>query len=337
MNTEIEKVDIAWSGIFRFFFVLILFYFIFLTKDILVWTLLALIISILFNPAIEVLEKKKIPRVLSGFIVYVSFILIMSFLFYLLIPPIITEIQVFSANTYKYLESLPTILTDLGLNLNNIASFALTIKDDLVGISSNIFGFTISLFGSIFAGITIFALALFLSIEKEEILKMIKSVVPKKWEENTLAGWQKNQEKVSGWFMSRILASAGVSILTFLLCVFLNIKFAVSISILSGFLNIIPLFGPIVAGIIIALVALFDSWTKVLFVIIASIIIQQIESYIFMPFFTKKMVGIPTFLVLLSILFGGKLFGIIGVIISIPLVGILYETMKSYFLSKKEL
>ncbi len=336
MNTEIEKVDITWSAIFKFFFVLVLFYFIFLTKDILVWAFLGLVISILFNPLIEILEKRKMPRALAGFTVYFSFLIIVSLLFYLLIPPILAEIQSFSVNMYKYLEGVPTILTNMGFDLKNIGSFILTIKDDLVGISSNVFGFAISLFGSVFAGITIFALALFLSIEKDDILRVIKSMVPKKLEEDVLAGWERSQEKVSAWFMSRVACSFGVAILTFLMCVFLNIKFAISLSLLAGALNIIPLVGPLVTVFIIAVVALFDSWSKVLLVVVVSVIIQQIENNIFTPFFTKKMVGIPTFLVLLSILFGGKLLGIAGAVLAIPLVGILYETTKSYFLSKRE-
>jgi len=335
MTTETEKVDITWLAIFKFFFVLILFYFIFLTKDILVWAFLGLVISILFNPLIEILEKKKMPRALAGFTVYFSFLVVVSLLFYLLIPPIIAEIQSFSVNMYKYLESLPNILTNMGFDLKNIGSFILTIKDDLVGISSNVFGFIVSLFGSVFAGITIFTLALFLSIEKEDIFKTIKSIVPRKLEEDILTGWQRSQEKVSAWFMSRVVCSIGVAILTFLMCVFLNIKFAISLSLLAGILNIIPLVGPVATALIIAIVALFDSWNKFLLVIIVSIIIQQVEGNIFTPFFTKKMVGIPTFLVLLSILFGGKLLGIAGAILAIPLAGILYETTKSYFLSKK--
>jgi len=337
MSTEIEKVDIAWSAIFKFFSVLVLCYFIYLTKDILIWTFLALIISILFNPLIDILEKKRIPRALSGFIVYFSFIFVIFASIYLLVPSIVQEIQSFSNNVYKYLESVPVILTNLGFDLKNIASFILTIKDDLINISSNVLGFASLLFGGIIAGVTIIALALFLSIEREDILKVLKLIAPKRWEEEVIAIWDRSQEKVSAWFISRLMCSIGVSILTFLTCVFLNIKFAVSLSLLSGFLNIIPFVGPLVAGIAIAIVALFDSWNKVVLAIIASVIIQQIENNIFTPFFTKKMVGIPTFLVLLSILFGGKLMGIIGAVLAIPLVGIFYETTKSYFLSRKDL
>jgi len=53
-----QEIDITWSTILKFFFILILLYFIFLLKDILIWTALALVLSILFNPLIDLLERK---------------------------------------------------------------------------------------------------------------------------------------------------------------------------------------------------------------------------------------------------------------------------------------
>jgi len=335
MKQEIDKIDVTWSAIFKFFFVLILFYFIFLTRDILVWTLLALMISILFNPLIDLMEKKRIPRAVAGFVIYFGSLLIIFTLVYFLAPPIIVEIQNFYSNFYKYLESLPQALAAIGFEFKNIASFALTLKDTLLQVSSNVFGLVSSLFGSIFAGATIFSLALFFSIERSDILKVLKTASPKSWEEDVLKIWERSQEKVSNWFGSRILCSLGVAFLTFLACYFLKIKFAVSLSLLAGALNIVPFLGPIIAGIILAVVALFDSWTKVLWIILLSVIIQQIDNNIFTPLFTRKMIGVPTFLILLSILVGGKLLGIVGAILAIPLVGIFYETIKLYFLSRK--
>ncbi|MDD3170401.1 MAG: AI-2E family transporter [Candidatus Paceibacterota bacterium] len=335
MKQEIEKIDVTWSAIFKFFFVLILFYFIFLTRDILVWTLLALMISILFNPLIDILERRRIPRPVAGFLIYFGSLLTIFTLVYFLAPPVILEIQNFYSNFYKYLEALPRMLAAIGFEFKNIATFALTLKDSLIQISSNVFDLVSSLFGSIFAGATIFSLALFLSIERNDILKLIKTVSPKNWEEDILKIWERSQDKVSNWFGSRILCSIGVAVLTFVACYFLKIKFAVSLSLLTGALNIVPFLGPLAAVIALAVVALLDSWTKAVWIIALSVIIQQIEANIFTPLFTRRMVGLPTFLVLFSILIGGKLLGIVGAVLAIPLAGIFYETVKSYFLSRK--
>ncbi len=332
-----QEIDITWSTILKFFFILILLYFIFLLKDILIWTALALVLSILFNPLIDLLEKKNLPRPAAGFLVYFGSLLIVFALAYFLAPPIILEMQSFYSNFSSYLEGLPQALSSLGFEFKSIASFVLTLKDSLVQVSSNIFGLVSSLFGSIFAGTTIFALALFFSIEKEDILRLIKTISPKDWEENILKLWERSQNKVSNWFGSRVLCSIGVALLTFLTCCLFKVRFAFSLSLLAGALNILPFLGPLVSGAVLVLVAFLDSWVKALWVAVICFIIQQIDNNIFTPLFTKKMVGIPNFLILLSILIGGKFLGIVGAILAIPLVGTFYETIKSYFLSKKNL
>lgn len=332
-----QEIDITWSTILKFFFILILLYFIFLLKDILIWTALALVLSILFNPLIDLLEKKNLPRPAAGFLVYFGSLLIVFALAYFLAPPIILEMQSFYSNFSSYLEGLPQALSSLGFEFKSIASFVLTLKDSLVQVSSNIFGLVSSLFGSIFAGTTIFALALFFSIEKEDILRLIKTISPKDWEENILKLWERSQNKVSNWFGSRVLCSIGVALLTFLTCCLFKVRFAFSLSLLAGALNILPFLGPLVSGAALVLIAFLDSWVKALWVAVICFIIQQIDNNIFTPLFTKKMVGIPNFLILLSILIGGKFLGIVGAILAIPLVGTFYETIKSYFLSKKNL
>jgi predicted PurR-regulated permease PerM len=94
--------------------------------------------------------------------------------------------------------------------------------------------------------------------------------------------------------------------------------------------------GPVLVGIILIAFAFMGGWVKVLLALLFTVLIQQIEHNVFMPLFTKKMVGIPNFLVLISILVGGELLGVIGAILAIPLGAILYETLKNYSLYKKE-
>jgi len=131
-------------------------------------------------------------------------------------------------------------------------------------------------------------LALFFSIEKEDILRLIKTISPKDWEENILKLWERSQNKVSNWFGSRVLCSIGVALLTFLTCCLFKVRFAFSLSLLAGALNILPFLGPLVSGAALVLIAFLDSWVKALWVAVICFIIQQIDNNIFTPLFTKK-------------------------------------------------
>jgi len=335
-NREITMLDLTWRSLFKVAVALILFYVIYLLRSVFVWVLLSLIISTLVNPLIGILEKRKIHRAGASIIVYFSILLVMVLIVYIVVPPMIAESQVFSSGFSGYFAGIPGFLSTLGIgSFASIASLSSGLNEGLVKLSSNIFNIFASLFGSIMAGITVFVLALFMSIEEKEITRGLRLVSPREFEEEVLKRWDRIKNQVVMWFGSRLLSCLCVALMTFVLCVALKIKFALFLAILAGLLNIVPMIGPIISGIVLVLFAL-DSLPKFVLALIFTIIIQQIESNILTPILTKKMVGLPNVLVLLSILAGGILGGIVGAILAIPLAGILFEGLKDYFNKRKE-
>ena len=336
MKEEITKIDITWQAILKVFAVIFLFYVAYLIRSVLVWMLLGLIISILLNPWIRALEKRKIPRSVATIAVYLGLLLVLAFFLWLAVPPLALEAHYFSENYGDYFKKIPEFFSQMGINsFDDIATLNSSLEGSLVKVSTNLLGFLSSVFGTLFGAITVFALALFMSIEEKEIVKGIRIISPKRFEEDVLNRWQRSQDHVVAWFGSKVLCCVAVAVMTFILCVSLNLHFSLSLSLLAGLLNFIPVFGPVVSAVLIALVALMDSWTKVALVIIFSIIIQQIESNVLTPILTKKLTGLPNTLVLVSIIVGGILGGVIGAVLAIPFAGIIFEGLKDYFNYKK--
>ena len=89
-------LDVSWGTILKVALAFLIFYMIFLVREILVWVVFALIISVLFNPAIVFLRKLKIPRTLSVIFIYVGIFGVLGFLIYWTVPMFIAEIQQFS-------------------------------------------------------------------------------------------------------------------------------------------------------------------------------------------------------------------------------------------------
>lgn len=332
MKEKIETIDISWKAIFKVLSIIVLLYVLILLKGIIGWVALGLVISILINPLIDAL---KINRTLSSVIVYFSILLVCILFIYLIVPPLIVEMQSFGDFFSGYFKKFPSLLSDLGLDsVKSLSTLGTGFNESLIKISSNVFNIFTSLFGSIFAGVTIFTLALFFSIEKLDIINGIKMVAPKRFEEPILSRWERSQHHVVGWFGSRIISCVFIGLATFLLCLVLDIKFALLWGLLSGVLNIIPMIGPIMSGIFLALFVLIESVPSAIIVILSSVIFQQIESNILMPVLTKKMNGLPTSLVLISILVGGVLWGVMGAILAIPVAGIVFEAIRDYFKDK---
>lgn len=337
MSIDQEKIlNISWGTIFKIAVAFVLFYFLFLIKDILVWILFALIFSLLFNPAIDFLKKRGLPRGVAVAFVYIFLFGILGVTIYNIAPIFILEIQQFTQVFSEYFEKLSPPLRGLGIEaFESFEVFTLALEEWLLEASANIFAALGVIFGGVFAAFTIFVLALFISLEEKGVEKLVTVFTPKKYDALALSLWEKTQKKVSGWFGVRILASLFVGLMTFVALYVLKVDYAVSLAFFAGITNFIPIIGPLIAGIAIGLLILLDSWVKAAFVVFVFIVIQQIES-ILVPFLSKKFVGMSPVLVFVALLVGGNLWGILGAVLAIPVFGILFEFLRDFLKRKKE-
>jgi predicted PurR-regulated permease PerM len=333
-----EKIlDISWQTIMKFGIAILIFYLLYLMRDILVLIIFALIFSILFNPAIDFISRFKIPRVASVVIVYLGIFGIFGFLIYSIIPIFIYEIDQFTQLFPQYFDKMTPALQSLGIGaLQNFESFTSMIEGEMVKASSSILSALGTIFGGIFSAGTVFSIAVFLSLEEKGIEKTLSLLFPKKYEAVVLNIWDKCQKKVAGWFGSRVLACFLVGLMTFLACKILAVKYAISFGLLAAVANIIPIIGPVLAGVVMVLFTLLTSWTKAVFLLIIFILIQQIEGNLITPVLTKKFIGMPPVVVIIALIVGGKLWGLMGALLAMPLFGILFEFIKEFLKKKRE-
>lgn len=332
-----KVLDISWGTILKISMAFLLFYIIYLVRDILIWFIFALIISVLLNPAINFLYRLKVPRKLAVILVYVTIFGFFGLIIYLSAPMFVTEIQQFSQLFPQYFEKVAPPLRSLGIEaFESMESFTLVVGEALQKASSDILSALAIFFGGIGSTIFVFAIALFLSLEEKGVEKVIGFLFPKRYEAYALSLWERSQTKVAGWFGSRILTSLFVGLAVFVTLSLFNVKYGLTLALLAAVLDFIPLLGPIIAGIIIFVFIALDSWLKALFVLIAFVLIQQIEGNILSPILTRKFVGLPPVLVLLSLAIGAQLLGLLGAVLAIPLTGILYEFTRDFLKKRRE-
>lgn len=320
-----QSLEISTKTIFKILFVLLIFYFLLQSWEILLWILYALVISVLMEGPIGFLKRQKIPTPISALLVYFSFFLILISLIYLFSLPIYGEIQNLISSFPEYLEKILPILKPLGVVVTkNVEELTLDFQKFVFSASKSIFGAISAFFGGILATFSIFSLAFFFSIEEEGIEKII-SLLFKEKKEFALQVWKETKEKISGWFGARILGCLFVFFLTLVSLLVLKINAPFSLSFFAGVLNFIPLIGPILTGIFLFLIALLDSYFKAIFILILFLLIQQIENNIISPILLKRFIQLPPSLVLISLLVGGKLLGLTGAIFAVPLAGIFFK------------
>ncbi len=337
MSEHKQQLDISWAGIFKVFAAFVLIYLLAQVAEILVWIIFSLVISILFNPIVNLLRKMKIPRAVGVILVYSSFFGIISIASYIIGPSLYREVESFFLLLDDYLKGLAPILEQAGVGgvetVNELEEFLVSSAGE---ITKGIFGVLGVIFGGLSTAFFIITMAVFLSLEGNSIEKLIALLFQGKQKEQGLIIWKKCRDQVGGWFLIRVIACTFVGVASFFVFYLLGVQYALTFAIIGGILNFIPFAGPAVAGLLFFIITAVTSLPQAVFIFVAFMIIQAIEGSVLTPALSKKIMGVSPALVLASIVIGGSLWGILGAFLAIPLMGIIFEFGKAFFDKRKE-
>lgn len=321
---------------------------------------LGLIMAYLFNFFLVMYEdkllsrykiKKKRIRLLGLILTYLTvFILFGLFLQFILpqlissLTGIILEIPTFVMDTSQYIytlteslnlsDSIQSILVE---KTNELISTALQFSTSLLPMLANYGLLLMSRLWNIVLGIII---SVYLLADKERFVALSKkvtySLIPQSKADKSLELLEL-ADSIFGKFLSgKILDSAIIGVLTFVILVIFKMPYALLIAFIIGITNIIPFFGPFIGAIPAFFIILFVSVNQAFIFLILIIIIQQIDGNIIGPKILGDSLGISAFWILFSLLIGGKLFGIVGMIIGVPLFVFLYAILKEVLENRLE-
>ncbi len=300
-----EKIlDISWKTILKISITVVCFYIIYSIKDILIWFVFALTISILFNPAVDYLQKRKIPRFLGVMIIYVGIFGILSILIYSVAPLFISEIYQFLQSFPQYFEKISPLLKTLGFRaFENIESFLKALGNALEGMADNIFSVLFTIFGGVFTTLFVIITAIFLSLEERATERILILLFPKKYEFFVLNIFKRCQKKVAGWFGARLLACLFVGVVSYITFLLFDVEYAFTLALFAGVFNFIPYVGPFLTGVILFLIIFPTEPFKPILVLITFIVIHQIENSILSPILMKRCIGVSRALVFIFLVF----------------------------------
>ena len=334
-------LDISWGTIFKVAIAVIFIYFLYLIKDLIIWFIFALILSILFEPAIGLLTKRRIPRFLAVTFAYLFVFGIIGLVFYLATPFLISEIRNFSGTFPQQVpvlfEKISPTFERVGINtFESFDVFLANFQKPFEEMAKNVFNILVIFFGGIFSAFFTISMAFFLSLEKGLVEKVLALFFPKKYEDYFLGLWSRSKEKVIGWFLMRIIGVVFVGLSSYVAFMILDVNYPVSLAAIAGIFDFVPIVGPLVAAIVLFITVALDNFLKAVFVIAVFALIGTIENNVLFPLLSRRIIRVPPILVLVGLFIGGKLWGVAGAIIMVPLLAILFEFLKDFFREKKD-
>ncbi|AFK86985.1 MULTISPECIES: AI-2E family transporter [Thermoanaerobacterium] len=310
-------------------------------KEILLPLLVSVILAYLINPIVTYLERKGIKRVQSIIIVYFLLMIVLSLFAIFIFPVIANEISnlfkmipdYVSLLTYKinnikndYLSYLPREFNNIFAKRANMFNRQMELIIDRA--MQGIISMTNHLVNLILSPIITF----YLLKDKEALKNGINQFIPQKMRGSFLKILKDIDYVLSNYIRSQIYISLIVTILTSIGLMILRVKYSLLIGILAGILNIIPYFGPILGSIPAVVMGLMDSFYKGIWSFAIFFLVQQIESAIIAPKIMSDNVDLHPITVIIALLVGEQFFGVLGMLLSVPVVAVAKVIFKDIFM-----
>jgi len=324
-----QNIEISWASLWRIFFMLALAVALYLTREIIIIFLLAIVISSAIDAPLTFLEKRKIPRVLSLIFIFLAFFLLLGVILYTIIPISILEFR----NVFNNLDKLQSALEGVP-GITNLTSSANQFFDRLTTIFFNgnlsVTNIIPSIFTNVFLTITTIVVSFFLALNRDGVEQFLISILPYHLEEYAVSVLHRTRKKIGKWLQAQIILSVLIGFSTFLGMKLLGVNFALAIGLLAGLLEIIPYIGPIVTGLFAFLLSAPVSIPLAIKVLILFTIIQQTESNLLVPIVMKKTVDIHPVIAAFALLAGSTLAGFPGFILGIPAAAMFQEIINDW-------
>jgi len=336
---KINIVDVSWMTYIRLVIVLAGLWLLWVIKDILFILLLVLIIVAAISPVVNKLSK-KIPRLLAIIFVYLLMVILLGLFSYLIFPPLVTEVKELS----KQLPDLALINSPEYVTLKAVIVSSqeglVSLAKELTNFSSRIYSTTLGFFGGIITVITVIILSFYLLIEEHGARNFIKQHLPIENRETTVEILRRVVYKIGSWIKAQLWLGLIVGLLNFVGLLIIGLPYAISLAIWTAVTELIPYVGPVLGGIPTVIVAFLffpAEPIKWVLIIIWFTAVQQLEAQFLVPKIMQKVIGLSPVIIILSILVGGKIAGLMGVILAIPTAAIISVLIQEYPKIRKEL
>lgn len=193
-------------------------------------------------------------------------------------------------------------------------------------------GITTSIFSAIFNFMLGIVFSVYILMQKEKLgsqaTRILYAFLPQKWVEKILHIAGLSNKMFSRFVTGQCMESVIIGILCFIGMVIFRMPYAPMISILVGFTALIPIFGAFIGTAIGAFLILMDSPMQAVWFVIFIIVLQQMEGDLIYPRVVGSSVGLPSLWVLLAVTVGGSVWGIMGMLVSVPICSVLYCLMR---------
>lgn len=331
-----KTIDISTSTIFRILTILFLVALFFKIWTIIASLFMAIVIAAALEPTLKWLQKHKIKRIVSVPAIYVLGMGAFLGIFYAVLPSLFNEIFVLSQDLPQKLNALvdkfgTTAFSSVDFLIPALDELFVSFQSKLGAAIPDLLSFISRIFGGLLSFLLIVVFSFYLSLRRGNVENSFLAITPQQHKDYIRDLVRRMQRRTGRWLQAVFILATFMGVAVFVVLTVLGVKFALTLGILAGFLEVIPFIGPLIAGILLFATASTQSFVLGLVVVGAYIALQQIQQIFIVPSVMSKAVGLNPLMVLLVVLIGSQLAGFWGIILAIPIAAALGELFRDLY------
>lgn len=295
---------------------------------------IAIVIGTVIRPVVAWLHQRGLPRIAGVILVYLLLLLVLTGFLLLLFPLISEQSTTIAAAVPGYYQNLREWMINypnqlivrlsefLPATLPNLKPVQQT-GQEMMASAGQALGYVTLVATFIFTTIVILVLAFYWTLDGPRIIQSFLLVVPHDQRESMSDLILAMETKVGFYIVGQGILCLVIGIMALLAYLLIGLPNALVLALMAGVLEAVPMIGPLLGAIPAALVALSIAPDKLIWVIVATVVIQQLENSLLVPRVMRKAVGVNPFVTLLALFAFSSLFGLAGALMAIPMAVII--------------
>lgn len=281
--------------------------------DIILLFFISLILMAALQPAVDALEKIRLPRSVAIIVVYVFLWTLVGSVVASLIPALVDQ-------TRRLILLLPNALSNVDYLSGHQREITAQLLSSVGAIPESIFKVTVSIFGNLLNVVTTVVLSFYLLLERKNLDSHLSSVFPPKIVPEITRTIFQIEVKLGSWIRGELLLMTVVGLTTYIGLLLLGIETALPLAILAGMLEIVPTIGPFVSAVPAVIIAAVIHPLLGLSTAALYFLVQFIENNFLVPQIMQRVTGVSPLISILGLMVGFRLGGVVGAILAIPAI-----------------
>lgn len=322
--------------------------------------IMAFVIAYVLDPLVKFISKnvfynvtqEKLRHTLSVVLSILTVVMFVSVLMTALVPQIIESILTFAGNLNGYVRSFQRLMNQLNsfaashdIDLTQFISSSDELLQSLTGILPENLNKLVNVsygFGTkVFDWIISFILAIYLMLDnqriKREFVRLLRALMPHPVYDSVSSFWHRCNQILVRYIACDLIDGMIIGALNWIFMVIMHMPYVAIISVIVGVTNLAPTFGPMVGAVLGAFILVLVDPPAALWFLIFTMILQTVDGYIIKPRLFGEQLGVSSVLILISLIICGRLLGVAGILLAIPISAIGDFIYNDYIIRRLEI